>query len=368
MQLHLGKIIITQYQKFIASRQSKAEEALDRRNMSSLLSHAPSLTNEEKRMIDSKWSSIIKNPAKGYEFFRGIKALNGNVDANYLPSSYFFPLIEGILNPKAWKYMLAHKSMTELIYDCGVKHPQTVLRSYGGILMDCKYNILSVEKAFEVLKDYNAPLIFKPATDSMQGAGIKLIEPADLPAFSEEILNGGTYKTDFVLQLPVKQSSETSPFNPSSLNCMRITTLNLNGQVSVCTRALKCGSVGAVVDNIGSGKRGVIVGISNDGVLNDFGYYGNGETTDSHNGVKFSGYKINHFQRVVEAALHLHQINDKCKIIGWDIALDSDNCPVLIEGNVVYPGISFEQLCSGPIFGERTDEVIAFISKRLHTA
>lgn len=43
------------------------------------------------------------------------------------------------------------------------------------------------------------------------------------------------------------------------------------------------------------------------------------------------------------------------------MALDKDGDPVLIEGNTVYPGISLEQMCSGPIFGNRTDEVIDYL-------
>lgn len=138
-------------------------------------------------------------------------------------------------------------------------------------------------------------------------------------------------------------------------------TYNVNNKVTVGSRAIKCGSKDAVVDNIGNGKRGVIIGIKRDGSLCDSGFFENGEETENHNNVIFAGKKINHFHRVVDAAISLHSNLDKCKIVGWDIALDSNNDPVLIEGNVIYPGISLEQMCSGPIFSNRTDEVVEYV-------
>ena len=50
-----------------------------------------------------------------------------------------------------------------------------------------------------------------------------------------------------------------------------------------------------------------------------------------------------------------------CGIIAWDIALDSTTSPLLIEANMWWPGISYGEICSGPIFGARTDEVIDYI-------
>ena len=50
-------------------------------------------------------------------------------------------------------------------------------------------------------------------------------------------------------------------------------------------------------------------------------------------------------------------------IVGWDVALDSNDNPLLIEVNIGGPGILYEQLCTGPIFGERTQEVIEYCKK-----
>mgnify|MGYP003538698525 FL=1 len=106
-----------------------------------------------------------------------------------------------------------------------------------------------------------------------------------------------------------------------------------------------------------------MVGVDKDGQLADFGFYGNGEKATAHNGVPFKGHKITAYSRMVDAAKKLHSYAEACKIIGWDLALDENDNPVLIEGNTIYPGISVEQMCSGPIFGERTEEVVEYVKK-----
>lgn len=321
------------------------------------------LTKEEKMQIENKWKGTISIPiSRGYNFFLGMKCLDG-FDPNYLPSCYYLTSILKVLNDPQYCKLLNHKSLLELLYGNGIKHPKTILRSYGGMLLDEKYQLLQRNEAIEILKKKDCKLLYKPAAGAGQGKGIKLIADAnDIDHICKELLNGEFIKNgDFVIQEHVTQSAETAIFNPTSLNSMRITTFNINDHVSPGSFALKCGPTGSVVDNVGSGKRGVIVGLDINGNLKDYGFYGNGEKAVAHNGVEFKGKVIPHFDRVVNAAVELHKHIEGCRIIGWDIALDNQYNPILIEGNMGKPGISFEQMCSGPIFGDRTDEVIDFI-------
>jgi hypothetical protein len=352
--------ISRQYHKAVNNRDSINEAREDKTNLSLYMN--TTLTQEEQHLITTKWGRIINCIPRGYIYFTGLKSLRG-FDANYLPSCYYNPYIVHTLNPKQWKFILSHKSLFKIAYGIGIKHPNTVLCSYGGVFLDSSFNPLLHTEAIAKVRKAGCALLYKPATTTSQGHGIRLYKTDDEMDIlcdkirSLEILSAG----DFVLQEIITQSKDTVLFNNSSLNCMRITTLNLNGEVSVCTRAIKCGPKNSVVDNIGRGKSGVIVGIDNDGCLDNIGFYGNGETATSHNDVVFSGKKITAFQKVLDAAILLHKYVPMCKIIGWDIALDANDEPVLIEGNVICPGLSFEQMCSGPAFGTRTDEVIEYL-------
>ncbi len=353
------------YKNYLHYRQSCLVGDIEKKTLHNITAGV-TLSKAEKEELKDKWGRIIKHLSLGYPFYAGIKALNG-FNPDYLSTSYYFPRIESILNPTKYKEQLGHKSMTELILGKEFNYPKTLLRSYGGVYLDSNYNPVSDYQAARLIESSESPLIFKPAVETNQGVGIELIKTDQLKEYGSKIETRNIFRKypDFVMQFPLSQSSETSLYNPTSLNCMRVTTLNLNGEITVCSRALKCGPKDSVVDNIGSGRRGVIVGIREDGALEEYGFYGNGDKATEHNGVNFKGKRIDHFPDLEAMALRLHAHIPNCHIIGWDLALDANNSPVLIEGNVVYPGILFEQMCSGPIFGERTEEVVEYLNSYL---
>lgn len=322
------------------------------------------LSKEEKILIRKCWGSVIPYLKRGYDFYRAVKKIN-HFDARYLPASYYFPIIEGAMNPKQIKFNLSNKSLTELIYGGIVEFPYTVIRSYNGVFFDNSYSPVSPQKAAELLKKEECELIYKPSLMACQGMGIKLINFEGIVELANNIKNGiiNYQSPDFVVQRLVKQSVQTKILNETSLNCMRITTLNLNGEISICSRAIKCGPKNSILDNIGTGKNGVMVGIDSDGNLFNKGFFGNGETTSSYNDVYFKDIKIQNFKDIEAKAIELHRVMPGCKIIGWDLALDESDNIILIEGNNSYPGISVEQLATGPIFGNRTDEVISYVKE-----
>lgn len=363
MRKDIKKYAHSLIQRHRANKKSISWSRYDRLPLNASISLRKKLTKDEKNRIEEKWKSVIPVPiSRGLNFFEGMKSL-GDFNPNYLPSAFYFPYILNKLNNPVYKKLLCHKSLLQMIYSTGIKHPRTFVRSYGGILLDENYHPLLRQEAIRVIKKQNCKLLYKPAMDSMQGKGIQLYTNAkDIECLCNEIANGNLiYKGDFVIQEPVLQCIDTEQFNQTSLNCIRVTTFNINNQISVGSLAIKCGPSGAFVDNIGSGKKGVLVGIDMGGNLREYGFFGNGEKTLTHNGLEFKGKSILHFDRIINAALEMHKYVDVCRIIGWDLALDTQYDPVLIEGNVISPGIALEQMCSGPIFGDRTNEVIEFL-------
>ena len=320
------------------------------------------LLEDEIQQIKKRWQKLIPISVKrGFPFYRGIKSING-FNADYLPSSFYAPYILNLLNPINTKKYITHKSLSELLYGDIIKHPKTIFRSVGGRIFDEKYQPVSLDTVGDYISNTDSPLLFKQAFDSSQGLGVKLFKKSEKEILKKTIYNSVYYSAiDFIIQELVEQSQDTKIFNPTSLNCFRITTISFNNEIFIGSRALKCGPENSVVDNIGSGKRGVIVGIKDSGKLADFGFYGNGEKTNSHNGILFKDSQITAFPRLLETAIALHQCIPHFGIVGWDLALDKHNDPVLIEGNVIYPGIVLEQICSGPIFGNHTDEVIDYL-------
>ncbi len=123
----------------------------------------------------------------------------------------------------------------------------------------------------------------------------------------------------------------------------------------------KAGNKGSKVDNASSG--GFVVGVKDNGELFTNGFGLNGTTTTNINGLELKNCVFNDFDKITNFAISEHSRVPHIHIIGWDIALDENDDTILIEANAIWPGITLEQLCPGPIFGDRTQEVIDYCKK-----
>ena len=85
---------------------------------------------------------------------------------------------------------------------------------------------------------------------------------------------------------------------------------------------------------------------------------------DNGKGVRFADVVVPSYGAAVELVKRLHKRLAHFKIIGWDIGIDKDGDPVLIEFNT-NPGQN--QYSCGPTFGDLTDRVLedVFIKKTL---
>lgn len=47
------------------------------------------------------------------------------------------------------------------------------------------------------------------------------------------------------------------------------------------------------------------------------------------------------------------------RLVGWDVAPEENNTPVLPETNMAHPGVEVLQLCNGPLFGNDLPDIPA---------
>ena len=57
----------------------------------------------------------------------------------------------------------------------------------------------------------------------------------------------------------------------------------------------------------------------------------------------------------------------KSRLISWDLAIDENAQPLLIEGNLTFGELDFHQMCNGPIFGDLTEEVLKDVFANSYT-
>ena len=316
----------------------------------------PELTENEKNEIKKKWGKFIKNLELGYPGFQVYKSLYG-FDPNYLPFSYFFPWMLRILNPIEYSHIFSNKGLMCSIFS-DIKQPELVAKKVNGLIFINKNEVISEDELIDKLSRKGYDMIIKKSTDSCCGRNIAIIKNGLEITEINSII--AAFDGDYVIQKIVKQSSETAVFNPSSLNTMRISTMLLNGRFSLCTAMIRFGLPNSIVDNVGAG--GCCVGINDDGTFMNFGFNNKFEKIDRWNGVAFEGHKIKDFDKVINFAQKAHYNIPQCQFAGWDIAIDENGEPILIEVNLVWPGLFFEQLANGKTaLRGREDELLQFL-------
>lgn len=316
-----------------------------------------SITQKEYELIYQYWYPFIDYKVQPYYY---------NMLHSY---KYDFPLFQAVsesvmypnlmrkLNPIDASTILSNKGMYGFIFN-DVNRPCELIRCCNGNLYDKNNHLISLEQGIDEILAYNLDVIIKPTVDTYGGHGVKIIAN-----YTKEVLNDiiKGYGDNYVVQMLVAQSEQTKRFNPTSLNTFRIITLFLNGKITVLSSIFRCGGKGAIVDNASSG--GMFIGIKENGQLTRGTSYTQLEINESPIGLRFSEYKIEHFDKVLKFAKSLHERIPLCAFAGWDIALNENNQPVFMEVNLNCPDVWLMQVLNGPIFGERFEEVIKYCFK-----
>lgn len=314
----------------------------------------PKLTPKEYELLKSTWP-CFKFTKRDVLWARVYKKELG-FDPYYISVGYHSILIKKLLNPYKQICSLENKALVD-VYFPEIPFPKAYLRCINNILYDSKMNKISFEEAMRFLLE-KKQFVIKPALDFMQGHGVKKIDLQQVDNVSKEWFRDLFFNAskNFIVQEVVMQHQEIARLNPTSLNCCRITTIYIDGKFTYGAM-LKIGKKGSHVDNWNSSY---LVGISKEGILNDVGWDNTiHSVNETDNGIRFGGIKYPYFDSIVSSVEHYHKkYFPQCGVIGWDIFIDTNNKPIVIEANLVIPGITAEQLCSGPFFKEVHDEMV----------
>ncbi|MBS1525474.1 MAG: hypothetical protein JST19_07485, partial [Bacteroidetes bacterium] len=117
------------------------------------------------------------------------------------------------------------------------------------------------------------------------------------------------------------------------------------------------------LDNSKAG--GYSIGMNNTGKLNKFATRKDGSKYDRVNDVALAGndFTIPYFDKIVSASKMIAGKNIHHLMLAMDMSIDEEGNIRCIEINNRSNEINFHQLNNGPLFGEFTDEVIAYCEK-----
>lgn len=260
------------------------------------------------------------------------------------------------INPRDQVCSLENKALID-VYFPGIPFPEVYVRRINNGYYDKEMNRISFEEAIAVLKE-KVSFIIKPSLGTMCGKGVKKYVIAENEDVSSEwfsmVFEEAT--DNFIAQEVLVQHPDITRLNPTSLNCCRITSIYING-IYTYGAMLKIGKNGAHIDNWNSGY---LVGINDNGMVKEKGWDDKlSPVYQTDNGVAFKSIQYPCFQELLKSIESYHKkFFPQCGIVGWDVIIDNQNNPKVIEANLTIPGIPAEQLCSGPFFKGVHEELI----------
>lgn len=297
-----------------------------------------------------------------YKELEVYKHFNG-FDPRYLGHNLYLPLVARRLNNYHYSKIFEDKKLLDH-FSSEITAPIYLVRCIDGEYYNRGFEQISKNEARRICLDYEGSMIIKPSRESSGGQNVKKFTSEERKKSNWFDRISKSYGNDWLAQECIKQHESLAYFHSESINTFRITTLYLNGRASVCSSVFRFEDQDSVTDNWG-GAGGKIVGVHNDGRLHDFAINNKLERFEGINHKKYAEMTLSHIPMIHELVLRAHvRVFSLCKLIGWDVCMDQDEKPVIIEINSSQTGIFAEQVCTGPIFGDRTEEVIDYVSKK----
>ena len=308
------------------------------------------MEEEEKNEIVEYWG--IRHPVKS-DFMTHEVMLNvkGVFDVRYVPEKIYRLYLDPGLSDRKLLWAWDDKNYFER-HQPGLPFPNTCVRNVNGWFLDQDYRHISQEDARRIMIGH-LPLIVKPSLISGEGKNLRMV--SDEKAVEEVI---STYPRNYLAQEVIAQCDEFERMNPHSVAAMRIVTAIVNGNAELMSSMLLTNTTDEVAcnRNTAPGVGVVLIGIDDEGMLADTGYFENAKPIRTlPNGFTFGGVQVPSYKEAVNLALEAHESMPMLGIIGWDITIDNNNRPVIIEWNLRGIGMYHSQLTMGPLFGEYSD-------------
>ena len=318
------------------------------------------ISNEQFDIVKSFYSKYgIKVKKEWFDLFNTLNGKNGAKLHYYIPHDIYYGHIDTHFSDVRKAGFCDDKALYD-VYFHDIKQPRTIIRrcynKFGKspLWLDEHYNLITKEQAIQILASLDK-FIVKQASYSSGGKGIRFYNSESGDSI-EQILEGND---NIVIQEIVKQHEVLNYIHENSVNTIRIMSLIINNEVHILSSVLRMGQGGAKVDNASSG--GIFAGITANGKLKDVAYNCDGVNFDKHpQGAIFSTVTIPNFNKCVELVKKLApRISTITRLCSWDIAIDYNGEPTLIEANLTFGEIDFHQMCNGAIFGNLTETVLS---------
>lgn len=184
-------------------------------------------------------------------------------------------------------------------------------------------------------------VVFYKPLESAAGSGVEKIIFKDEKSAKSFVLNHKNL--NYILEEIVVQNKTMSLLNQTSINTIRINSIEYNGQIIITSAAIRFGKESSNVDNYSVGNYVASIDI-NTGKINSHAVNQKCEQIEkvSSTNTTLLGFQIPKWSEIKELVVKAHKKISNLRYIGWDIAINDKNEPLLIEGNT-YAGAELQQ-------------------------
>ena len=290
---------------------------------------------------------------------------NGLFSEKYIPASIYFSSIIFRLNNFRFGPAYADKAFYDTLF-ADINRPLTYVKNINGFYYDDKGPITK-EEAIIRCNDLGGAVI-KPSIFGHWGKGVKVFHSEN--GFISELgkdVSGlfNDYRRNFIIQSKIEQHPDLASLNPTSVNTIRVLSYRKENEVVVLYAVIRIGRLGKNVDNETAGGIKADIDLSTGQVKGPaFGSPKEKDMDYTDSGVMIDKYQIPSFTKVLDLVKDLHLRLPYFRLVGWDISVDRDGNPVMIEWN---RSAELSQVAHGPAFGEYTEEILAAALKEKNT-
>jgi hypothetical protein len=234
-------------------------------------------------------------------------------------------------------------------------------RIIRGMVLGGDYRPISASKLCSYLENVSHEVVIK-ISDYNGGMGVNFLPVSELSEWIDvKIRESSKTGLSYLIQLPFKQHENILRLNASSVNTIRLTTLRLPGLDPLIRQVspfIRIGRKNSRMDNVSQGN--ICVGVHDDGRLHRYAFdnaFNKYETHPDH-GYSFGKITIDQFKESVALCIDMHYHLYEMDMIAWDVVINRDGTPLILEFNVEFLNSDNNQVCNGPFFGDDTDYIL----------
>lgn len=348
--------------RYLQSIQGKAsvaylERVFEKRIKASMkLCPMKPLTKGQEADIKAYFKKYLKRDVPTY-WHQYLYSRNDVFSVKYIPASVYRTSIVFRLNDYQYSLAYVDKGFYDTIF-ADVNRPRTFIKNVNGFYYDDKHSITK-EEAVEICRNLKDAVI-KPTALSSWGVGVNLFHTDNgfVPEMNMSVNDlFSRYKKSFIIQSKLEQHPGLARLNPTSVNTIRVMSYRRDNEVVILYAVIRIGRKGKVVDNESAGGIKADINLQTGRIKGPaFGSATEPRMPQTDSGVDVDNYLIPSFPEVLDFVKDLHLRLPYFRLVGWDISVDTEGKPVMIEWN---RSAELSQVAHGPAFGDYTEEIFA---------